>query len=92
MAEQAKVVSMELQQRQALPECSWDELSEPGTYVDKETGDIYRIPKALIQEAAPLIRRAGLRTARLVQLSKNPFITNFVARITCAEHSIKSNF
>ena len=92
MGEQAKVVSMDLEQRQALPECSWEELSEPGTYVEKETGDLYRIPKALIQEASPLIRKASLRTSRLVQLSKNPFMTTFVARITCVQHKIKSNF
>jgi hypothetical protein len=92
MGEQAKVPSMDLKERRALPECSWEELSEPGTYVEKETGDLYRIPKALIQEAAPLIRKASLRSSRLVQLSRNPFMTNFVARITCAEHNIKSNF
>lgn len=92
MGEQAKVVSIEFEQRRALPECSWGELTEPGTYVEKETGDLYRIPKALIEEAAPLIRKVSLRTSRLVQLSKNPFMTTFVARMTCAEHNIKSNF
>jgi hypothetical protein len=92
MGEQTKLVSMDVEQRRALPECSWGELSEPGTYVEKETGDLYRIPKALIQEAAPLIRKASLQASRLVQLSKNPFMTTFVARLTCAEHNIKSNF
>jgi hypothetical protein len=46
MGEQTKLVSMDVEQRRALPECSWGELSEPGTYVEKETGDLYRIPKA----------------------------------------------
>jgi hypothetical protein len=92
MAEQAKTVLIEPEQRRALPEYSWEELNEPGTYVEKETGNLYRIPKALIQEASPLIRRASLRSSTLVQLSKNPFMTTFIARITCAEHNVKSNF
>ena len=88
MAAQAKTIILS----RALPEYSWDELSEPGTYVEKETGDLYRIPKALIQEASPLIRRASLLSSTLVQLSKNPFMTTFIARITCAEHNVKPNF
>jgi hypothetical protein len=92
MAEQTKSVLMDVEQRQGLPECAWEELSEPGTYIDKETGDLYRIPKVLFQEAGPLIRQASLRACRLVQLSKNPFITTFIARMTCAQHNIKSNF
>ena len=92
MREPARVTSIEREQRHALPECSWEELSEPGTYVEKETGDLYRIPRELlIQGALPLVK-ASLRISRLVQLSKNPFMTTFVARITCAEHNVKSNF
>ena len=92
MAAQTKTFLIATEQSRALPEYSWGELTEPGTYVEKETGDLYRIPQALIQEASPLIRRASLRSSTLVQLSKNPFMTTFIARITCAEHNVKSNF
>jgi hypothetical protein len=93
MGEPARVASIEREQRHALPEYSWEEINEPGTYVEKETGDLYRIPREiLIQGAPPLICRASLRISRLVQLSKNPFVTTFVARIICAEHYLKSNF
>ncbi len=94
MGEPLSVASIEHEQRHALPpEYSWEELTEAGTYVEKGTGNLYRIPKeVLIEGALPLIRKAGLRTYRLIQLSKNPFMTAFVARITCAEHNIKSNF
>jgi len=93
MGEPARVASIEREQRHALPEYSWEEINEPGTYVEKETGDLYRIPRQLlIQGAPPLICRASLRISRLVQLSKNPFVTTFVARIICAEHYLKSNF
>ena len=93
MGEPARVASIEKEQRRTLPEYSWEELSEPGTYVEKETGDLYRIPRELlIQGGPPLICRARLRISRLIQLSKNPFMTTFVARITCTAHKVKSNF
>lgn len=93
MGEPAIVASIEREQRHALPEYAWEELSEPGTYVEKETGDLYRIPRELLVQGTPLlICRARLRISRLIQLSKNPFMTTFVARITCAEHNVKSNF
>ena len=93
MGEPARVASIEREQRHALPEYSWDELSEAGTYVEKETGDLYRIPRELlIQGPPPLICRASLQISRLVQVSKNPFMTTFVARIICAQHNVKANF
>jgi hypothetical protein len=93
MAEEARIVSIQPQQKQLLVECSWEEISEPGTYVEKGTGDLYRVPKeALIQGASPLIRKESLGASRVVQLSKNPFMTTFEARMMCAEHNVKPNF
>ncbi len=42
MAEKARVVSIQPEARQALPECSWEELNEPGAYVERGSGDLYR--------------------------------------------------
>ncbi len=93
MAEEARVVSIQPEQRRTLPQCSWEELNEPGTYVEKGSGDLYRVPKeALIQGASPLIRKESLGASTLVQLSKNPFMLTFEARMICAEHNIKPNF
>ncbi|HEY6364631.1 MAG TPA: hypothetical protein VI585_07545 [Candidatus Binatia bacterium] len=92
MGKPGRVVSIEREQGHAPPEYSWAELSEPGTYVEKETGDLYRIPKELLIQGAPPLVKASLRISRLVQLSKNPFLTTFVARLTCAEHNLKPNF
>ena len=93
MADEARVVSIQPEQRRALIECSWEDLSEPGTYVEKGTGDLYRVPKeALIPGASPMIRKESLGASRLVQLSKNPFVITFEARMLCAEHNIKPNF
>jgi hypothetical protein len=93
MAEQAQVVSIQPQQRSSLSEISWENLSEPGSYVELGTGDLYRIPKeALIQGGSPVIRKESLGASRLVQLSKNPYITTFQARMLACEHNVQPNF
>lgn len=92
MGEPARVASIEREQRHALPEYSWEEINEPGTYVEKETGDLYRIPRELlIQGAPPLICRASLRISRLFQLSKNPFMTTLAVtnHMRCARPQIQ---
>ena len=38
--EQVKTKSVEPQQRFTLPEVSWDELNEPGAYVERGSGDL----------------------------------------------------
>ena len=93
MAEQAKMTSIGPQQRASLPEMSWQDLDEPGAYVERGTGDLYRVPKeALIPGASPVIRKESLGASRLVQLSKNPFITTLEARMLACEHNIEPNF
>jgi len=93
MAEQAKMVSIEPQHRTSLPEVAWQELTEPGAYVERGTGDLYRVPKeALIQGASPVIRKESLGASRLVRLSRNPFITTLEARMVACQHNIEPNF
>jgi hypothetical protein len=93
MAEQAQVVSIQPQSRTSLPEVTWETLSEPGAYVELGGGDLYRVPKeALIHGASPVIRKESLGASRLVQLSKNPFITTFEARMLACQNNIQPNF
>lgn len=93
MAEQTQVVSIQPQQRSSLPEISWEGVSEPGAYVELGTGDLYRIPKeALIQGGSPVIRKESLGASRLVQLSKNPYLTTFQARMLACQHNVEPNF
>jgi len=74
-------------------ELSWENVSEPGAYVDVGTGELYRIPQeALLQGASPVIRKESVRPARLVQLSRNPFIITFQARMLACEHNVQPNF
>jgi len=91
--EQIKTRSVEPQSRSSLPEMAWDELSEAGAYVERGSGDLYRVPKeALIPGASPIIHKESLGASRLVQVSKNPFVTSLEARLRCAQHNIEPNF
>lgn len=90
---ETKTRSMEPQQRLSLAEVTWEELSEPGAYVERGSGDLYRIPKeALIPGASPIIHKESSGASRLVQVSKNPFVTTLEARLRCAQHNIEPNF
>jgi hypothetical protein len=58
--EQTKTTSVERQQRVSVPEVTWEDLNEPGAYVERGTGDLYRVPReALIS--------GGLRKVRSCQ-------------------------
>jgi len=91
--QQAKNISVEPSFRTSLPEVSWDEIAEPGAYVERGSGDLYRVPKeALIPGASPVIHKESTGASRLVQVSKNPFVTTLEARLRCAQHNIEPNF
>ena len=91
--EQVKTKSVEPQQRFTLPEVSWDELNEPGAYVERGSGDLYRVPQeALIPGGSPIIHKESFGASRLVQVSRNPFVTTLQARLSCAQHNIETNF
>jgi hypothetical protein len=79
--------------RSSLLDVSWEDLMEPGAYVEIGTGDLCRVPKeALIPRASPVIKKQSTGASRVVQVSKDPFVTTLNARMTCAEHNIEPNF
>jgi hypothetical protein len=91
--EQAKQRSVEPQTRSSLPEMTWETLNEPGAYVERGSGDLYRVPKeALIPGSSPIIHKESVGASRLVQVSTNPFVTTLEARLRCAQHNIEPNF
>ena len=82
-----------MQSQQLSTELSWESIEDPGAYVDVSTGELYRVPQeALLQGSSPLIRKESLKASRLVQISKNPFITTFQARMLSCEHNVQPNF
>jgi hypothetical protein len=93
MEQVARNVSVEPQRRVSLPEVSWEAISEPGAYVERGSGDLYRIPKeALLPGASPLIKKQSGGASKFVQISKDPFCLTLEARMLCAEHNIQPNF
>ena len=91
--EAAKAVSIEPQHRVVLPEFAWQDIPEAGAYVERGTGDLFRIPKeALVPGSSPIVHKESMGASRFVQLSKNPYITTLAARMLCAEHNIEPNF
>ena len=91
--QQVKTSSVEPQSRFTLPEVSWEDLNEAGAYVERGSGDLYRVPKeALIPGASPIIHKESLGASRLVQISRNPLVTTLEARLRCAQHNIEPNF
>jgi len=93
MVDQPRNVSIEPQQRMFLTEVSWENINEPGAYVEIGSGDLYRIPQeALLKGSSPLIRKESMGASRCVRISKDPFITTLEARMICAENNIRPNF
>lgn len=92
LAEQKTPVSVQPSHRLAFTELSWDEIHEPGAYVERGTGDLYRVPQEAIGPASPMIKKQSLGASRLVRISSNPFVTTLEARMLCAEVNIQPNF
>lgn len=54
MAEASRVTT-EAEHTSELVECTWPDIEQPGAYVDLETGYLYRIPTAALQQRAVLL-------------------------------------
>ena len=61
---EVKQASVEAEHRKPLPETNWEDVQEPGAYVEEGSGDLYRIPKeALIDGGSPIIVKERRRQA-----------------------------
>jgi hypothetical protein len=85
--------SVQTSRRSTLSETTWEAISEPGAYVERSSGDLYRIPmEALIPGASPAIVKESRGASVLLKVSDDPFVTTFKARLLCAQHNIEANF
>ena len=92
-SEEVMTQSVQATRRSALPETTWEDIHEPGAYVERSSGDLYRVPKeALIPGASPAIVKESRGASVLLKVSDDPFITTFKARVVCAQHNIEANF
>lgn len=72
---------------------AWDEINEPGAYVELSTGKLYRIPReSLPVGKSPSRPGNGGPVSPVVRLSKDPFIFALGARMLCVKHNIWPNF
>ncbi len=91
--EEVMTQSVQAARRQALSEVTWEGIDEPGAYVERGSGDLFRFPKeSLIPGASPSVVKESRGASVLVKISDDPFITTFKARLMCAQHNIEPNF
>jgi hypothetical protein len=91
--EEVMTQSLQVSHRSSLSETTWESINEPGAYVERGSGDLYRIPKeALIPGASPAIVKESRGASVLLKVSEDPFVTTFKARLLCAQHNIEPNF
>lgn len=91
--EETMTQSVQATRRFSLAETNWESVDEPGAYIERGSGDLYRFPKeSLIPGASPNIIKESRGASVLVKLSDDPFITTFKARLLSAQHNIEPNF
>lgn len=84
-----------IRRQRSLRQLHWNEISEPGTYVELSTGNLYRISQeSLVNPAVPVTSDsgAGAPSSPLVKLSSDPFIFTLAARMLCVDHNIQPSF
>jgi hypothetical protein len=89
----------EERKKQLTPsECSWEEINQPGAYVFRETGRLFRIPlfripkEALAPGASPLIHQESRESDKFVKVSDDPYTPSLKAKMAAAENNIHPNF
>ena len=76
-----------------LEQTTWEELSQPGAYIEEGTGALYRVPQeALMGGASPVINRVQNNEPVLFKISDDPWVTKFQARQIAANNDIQPNF
>jgi hypothetical protein len=92
-AKNMNAIQLESDKRVPLVELAWQDVMEPGAYVEKKSGDLYRISKeAFFPGALPLVHKEIVQASGLVRISKDPFIAAIQARKLCVENGIEANF
>lgn len=93
MTEGRQSASIQPQHTSSLLQTTWEDLREPGAYVEEGSGDLFRVPQeALITGASPIIARVSNGASRLVRVSENPAVPLMKARMVAADHNIEPNF
>lgn len=77
----------------SLPKTNWEDIREPGAFVDLKTGELNRVlPQGLVAGASPAVVRQSRRPTRVAKVSDDPLVSTLEAQLTCAKHSIYFDF
>jgi hypothetical protein len=77
----------------ALSEFTWENIKQPGSYVERETGHLYRLPaEALLRGSSPVISRLSSSPSTFVKLSDDPNTIISKLRTIAADADVKPNF
>ena len=89
----AELKAAAIRSERSLQPLAWDEISEPGAYVDVATGTLYRISRETLHKGAlPVSGKDSMAGSQLVRVSRDPSIFPLGARIICARYNIQPNF
>jgi len=76
-----------------LSEFTWENIKQPGAYVERETGCLYRLPaESLLRGSSPVISRLSSAQTTFVKLSDDPNTIVSKLRTVAADADIKPNF
>jgi hypothetical protein len=71
----------------------WTSIDQPGFYVNKASGQGFRITRELlIPGASPVLSFLGAEKERFVLLSDDPYLPVTAAKMLCADNDISPNF
>jgi hypothetical protein len=79
-------------QHGSLVETTWEELTQPGAYVEEETGDLFRVPQDALVRASPIITKVSYDESLLLRVSDDPSVPLLTARMIAEDHNIAPNF
>jgi hypothetical protein len=71
----------------------WEDISQPGTYVEVNTGRLVRIPPHALQRgSSPVIAQQSNETLLYKKLSPDPYITTEKAALLAAQVGVPPTF
>ncbi|HTW79839.1 MAG TPA: hypothetical protein VME23_09890 [Terracidiphilus sp.] len=77
----------------SLSESTWESIKQPGAYIERETGHLYRVPpEALLRGSSPLISKLCNNPSTFVKLSDDPNAIVSKLRTIAADADVKPNF
>ncbi|MFZ0746524.1 MAG: hypothetical protein WAM85_19100 [Terracidiphilus sp.] len=77
----------------ALSEFTWENIKQPGAYIERETGHLYRVPpESLLRGSSPVISKLCTNPSTFVKLSDDPNTIVSKLRTIAADADVKPNF